>query len=563
MAVVPDLPGSAADDEGFAVWSDAAVDLAGYTVDDGEGVWTFPVGTSLEAGQTLWVTGNLSAWTAKQGPSPTLPLAAGAMQGRLQLGNDADSLTLRDASGAELDFVAWGDDAEARPDALQMSSPGLVHKRVVRNGTWMNTGSASDWQTPRPHRIGESSISPASFEVDSLTLYACPDACFVVLTGVIAAATERLHLHVYEFRHAELADALIAAKARNPGLDLQVLVDGSPVGADSFDRHATADVLKRIQAVGGAVVMAGSGRYDDHHLKVLVADAAVAVQSENWVPSGVPVDPSWGNRGWGAVAHDAEMADWFAAILAADRAAWDTEAFDLASYDPLFEAPYRAVPRSGDYRPPVKPMHLEGPVHVTPVISPDHSAEPWNDPVARVAASARNRLDVQQLDATVWASSPTRWSAQDSLTASIVTAARAGALVRVQASAPFSSTDTGNREAMGWLELEEPSIATGTLDRPGLATQHNKGFLVDDRVVLVGSMNANHHSRSENREVGLLIESPAAVSYFRGIFEADWAGTGPPRDTSSIGDDLKAIPMAPVPMLLAVLGLVVARRSRP
>ncbi|HJQ92921.1 MAG TPA: hypothetical protein VJ874_01400, partial [Candidatus Thermoplasmatota archaeon] len=230
-----------------------------------------------------------------------------------------------------------------------------------------------------------------------MTLYASPDSSFEVLSGLVAGARDRLHLHVYELRSAALADALVAAKQAHPGLDLQVLVDGNPVGAGQDDRHATADALRRIQAVGGAAVLAGNGRYDDHHLKVLVADDAVAVQSENWVPSGVPEDPSWGNRGWGVVAYDEPMADWFAAWMAEDRSAWDSQPFDLGSYDPLFKAPPRQAPRTGSYGPSVPPLELAGPVRITPVVAPDHTQDPATDPIAAVAAQAKRRLDVEQL----------------------------------------------------------------------------------------------------------------------------------------------------------------------
>src|SRR5688572_26859060 len=96
VAVVPDLPGSAAGDDGFAVASAEAAELAGWSVGDGESSWTFPPGARLEPGVPLWVMGNLTAWQAHGGAASALD--AGAT--RLHLGNDGDDVALRDPAGA-------------------------------------------------------------------------------------------------------------------------------------------------------------------------------------------------------------------------------------------------------------------------------------------------------------------------------------------------------------------------------------------------------------------------------------------------------------------------------
>lgn len=550
VAVVPDLPGSASADDAFAVASQGAADLSGWRVTDGESTWTFPNGTTLSPGIALWVVGNATAWSTHDGTSPFL--AAGSTA--LRLANDGDQLTLLDPSGGEVDRVEYGDDAEFDPPA----SPGLVLQRLPAAGGWQDTDSGDDWRTPRLHRIGETGLGPTQFEAERLTLYASPDSSFGVLTALVAGARERLHLHVYEFRSADLADSLVAAKRASPGLDLQVLVDGNPVGMTADERHATADALRRIQAAGGGVVLAGNGRYDDHHLKVLVADDAVAVQSENWVPSGVPKDPSWGNRGWGAVVHDADTADWFAAWMRGDREAWDAPEFDLASFDPSFAPPPRVAPRTGRYE-PVPALDLSGSFRVLPVVAPDHTQWPATEPVSVLAASARQRLLVQQLDLSLAGRNSLGWAGDDPLVAAIATSARGGATVQVQAAAPFAADDTGNAEALDWLA--ERGAATRDFDREGLATLHNKGLVADD-VVVVGSMNGNLHSRAQNREVALLLEGPGVADYYAALAEADWRAASPARDWDVPGQDLRGLPGAPWPILLGTLlvGCLLARR---
>ena len=130
--------------------------------------------------------------------------------------------------------------------------------------------------------------------------------------------------------------------------------------------------------------------------------------------------------------------------------------------------------------------------------------------------------------------------------------------MRVLASAPFSSDDTDNADALAWLR--ERGVEGALFDRAGLVL-HNKGLVADDAVV-VGSLNGNLHSRAQNREVVLILESPEAARYFGALFDDDWEGAGAPRDWSVPGQDIKGLPLAPWPILLALLGVVATWRRR-
>ncbi|MES2153586.1 MAG: phospholipase D-like domain-containing protein [bacterium] len=548
VAVVPDLPGTGPGDEGFAVGSNDGGDLSGWSVTDGKGLFAFPAGSVVGSGEMVWVVANRTAWSAFDGP----PAQFVWTDSRLQLANGGDALRLVDLRGTVVDSVAWGPGS-----GLNVSSPGLVFERDRLAGQWIDTGSDGDWVTPRVHRIGESTIDPPTFTVHTLTLYASPDSSFSVLTHLVQSAERRLHLHVYELRSAALVDALVAAKQAHPALDLQVLVEAAPVGMTAPERHATADALRRIQGAGGTVVLAGRGRYDDHHLKVLVADDAVSVQSENWVESGVPEDPTWGNRGWGVVLHDTAAADWFATWMAQDRSSWDVDAFDLHSYDALFVAPPRVAPRSGGYGPVMPPVELRGDFGVQPLVSPDHTADPRTDPVAALMRGARQEIDLEELELATGSANRLGWHADDALVSALSEAAQRGVHVRVLAAAPFAS-DPGNEPALAALRV--PGAEARIFDRRGIAILHNKGLIVDDAVV-VGSMNGNHHSRAANREVDVILRGPGVADAYRVLFETDWQGKVPGPDASVIGRDVGAIPSASWPMLLAATALAARQWS--
>lgn len=508
--IVPDLPGPGPGDEGFAIRSEVDWDLTGWQVTDEEGIWVAPNGTELDAGVPLWVTGDLDRWHAFDGP-----LALAWTDADLRLSNDGETLRLLDPSGREVDAHTWIG-----------SSPG----RLLLRGD-------GDWTTPRDHRIGESSLDRPTWMVDAVTAYASPDATYDVLRGLIDGANERLVVHVYAFGHAELAERLADAAAR--GVDVDVLVDGNVVGASQRHRDETVWLLRDIMDAGGDAVMAEGGIHRHHHLKVLVADDAVAIQSENWVESGVPVDPTAGNRGWGIVLHDADAADWFADWMAMDRDRWEVEPVPPRPT----EAPLITPPDQGRYR-PVAAERFNGPFPVTPIIAPDHTAY-HGGPLHTALQDATARAWTQQLKMDLIERGGRDWERSDRFIAALTEAEDRGVDVRVHLAAPFSATDLEPRQVRDHLRLA--GAEARLWDHPELGTLHNKGWIIDDAVV-IGSMNGHHASRANNREVAVLVDAPEVTGYYAALFDADDAR-----------HDWR-LPAAPVPMLLALMALAVLLR---
>ncbi|HWI61264.1 MAG TPA: hypothetical protein VNT75_05490 [Symbiobacteriaceae bacterium] len=100
------------------------------------------------------------------------------------------------------------------------------------------------------------------------------------------------------------------------------------------------------------------------------------VQSENFVRHGTPQDPSFGNRGWGAVVTDADLATYMKRVFEAD---WNQAYGDLMSYQP--GTPYGPPPAdfvpetgitSGTYPHPFPLLTVRN-VPVTPILAPDHT----------------------------------------------------------------------------------------------------------------------------------------------------------------------------------------------
>jgi phosphatidylserine/phosphatidylglycerophosphate/cardiolipin synthase-like enzyme len=56
---------------------------------------------------------------------------------------------------------------------------------------------------------------------------------------------------------------------------------------------------------------------------------------------------------------------------------------------------------------------------------------------------------------------------------------------------------------------------------------HNKGFVIDSQTVVVSSQNWSGAGIRQNRDAGLIIESPAIAQYFESVFNSDWTKNKP------------------------------------
>ncbi len=63
--------------------------------------------------------------------------------------------------------------------------------------------------------------------------------------------------------------------------------------------------------------------------------------------------------------------------------------------------------------------------------------------------------------------------------------------------------------------------------------QHNKGIIVDGKIVLVCSINWSPTSVRKNREAGLIIENEQVAQYYTQLFLNDWNGCKPFNQSSS------------------------------
>ena len=390
----------------------------------------------------------------------------------LALSNGGERVAVR-ANGSVLDSMTYPEAPEAE---------------LYRQGRWV--------------RPGRSQREPTAVSDVPVATFVLPDRPGH-FERTLDRADRRILLAGYTFTDDSIAQRLVEAHRR--GVRVEVLLEGGPVGGVTDEQVAA---VERLRSAGVPVRVMGTSRarYDYQHAKYVVADDRLVVTSENWKPGGVGGN---GSRGWAVAIANETLADEAAAVFQQDVEGVDSQLWEAARpADPSAE-----TPDNGSF-----PSRFEERTvtadRATVLLAPDNAASE----LRRVLQGANRSIAVQQVSI-----------ARDGvLLNETLDAARRGVRVRILVSgAWFVETENQKlvshlREIAGRENL--PLAARMVEPRSRFEYVHNKGVIVDDRAVVVGSVNWNPHSLSENREVAVLIEDRGAAEYYGRVFRADWRG---------------------------------------
>ncbi|EHQ35263.1 phospholipase D-like domain-containing protein [Methanoplanus limicola] len=474
-------------------------------ITDNEGSVRFPDGSYL-SGSTV-VAREAVAYYSVYGKNPDYEIIPTDKSvpdmiriGNFRMANKADELVLLD-DGRKIQEVVW-------PGAV-ISGEGRVH--ILSDGEW----------DLRVYYEGQSSFEPETFFDTAVTAFVSPDCSYEVLKSLISSSCESIRLNVYELTKSGIAYEL--SERSSAGVDVKVLLEGSPVGGVSDSEYAAVNV---VQNSGGEVRMMltenkGSHapyRYD--HAKYLVSDGeSVLVASENFGETGFPQTGCNGNRGWGIVINDAGVSDYFDGVFAYDfSGGWSgSPGEDSGRFDETDSSGYY-----GGYNSVFTPQRFDG-VTVTPVISPDTSYL-----IQDMISGAEESVDIEQAYIKNWSSGENPYLEE------AIDAARRGASVRIILDSYYYNVDgdDDNDEMAAYinsvadaesLNLQARLARTGS----GMPVKvHNKGVIVDSEKVLISSVNWNENSPQMNREAGIIAEGSGIAGYYGDVFSHDWEFAG-------------------------------------
>ena len=358
------------------------------------------------------------------------------------------------------------------------------------------------------------------FYVTNAKAFVSPDSSYVTLKEFVDGAEKSLYISVYELDGSSVADLIISALDR--GVDVEIILEESPVNGVSKIEKA---IIKKLRENGARIHFEGDPDISFFHPKYSVADNnTLLINSENFGDTGFSSDNTYGNRGWGVVIEDSDLAMFFVNLFFDDLA----DSKRTGGRGSISDYP----PTTGDYKPQFDSSSFSALFTVQTIVAPKNAVEE----IINLLDSAEKSVYIEQFYIyTYWGkkSQDSVESAPNLFLEAAIDAARRGCDVKILLDSTWYNVErddpTSNYNTMKYvneiarkegLNLEAKLI---NIDRAGLVKLHNKGVVVDDSKVLISSVNWNQHSPTLNREVGLIIEGDVA-NYYSEVFLYDWEG---------------------------------------
>ncbi len=381
-----------------------------------------------------------------------------------------------------------------------------------------DTNTAEDWNWSRDWKVGHSDFEQESFSYEgNTTAFVSPDNSKEVMIDFLDQVESSLKIAIYELRNKKITKMI--SDLAEDGVEINLLAEGVPVGGLSEEVRTC---LSKVKISGGEVYLMGDYGYSPYrflHSKMMVADSErVLISSENFGYTGYPVNPTYGNRGWGVVLENKDIADYYSQVFQSDMRYGDEfiadniEDFDYNNTDDYI----------GYHSRNFEPLGMTEEVEIRPVISPDTS----KSSILEMIESAEESIYLQQFYVRNWG------FGENPFISSIIKKAEEGVEVKILLDSTWYNLDNytnglGNDGLVNMLnsiadekklDLEAKLLSY----QHGLSKIHNKGMIVDESKVLVSSINWNSNSVLQNREAGVIIENERLGKYFSDVFLSDW-----------------------------------------
>ena len=376
----------------------------------------------------------------------------------------------------------------------------------------------------------------ASFEVNKpLLCHVGPDAGWPVLKPFLEAAQHTLSVAMYDFNADYIAKAFIDA-VRASSLQVVLTWDNGMTPPETTIRNKLKSSLG--QRLDGWVVQCGAGRRfaSAYHEKVVVRDsAAFWLSSGNWSLRSQPdIDPigdpttakgmyGKGNREWHIIVEDEVLAKLFESYITHDRDGSEQEAedgdpgavldrADLMGFPDVF-VPMETLlggPELAAIAEPVPPQILPStarPLTVFPVLSPDN----YIGRLMELLHTATRSIYLQ-FSYINFSDAAKDVGFREMLSPLAEMSYRSDMDIRII---------VGSNGAVDKIRKLVESGFKETVFR-SQRNVHNKGIVVDGRIVLVSSANWSGDGVLRNRDAGLIIHDEEVAAYYQNVFLDDW-----------------------------------------
>ncbi|MEF8874150.1 MAG: lamin tail domain-containing protein [Candidatus Thermoplasmatota archaeon] len=566
--------------------SNNTVPLSFFEVSDQEGSWTFPIGATIPGEESIYLAFNGEKFEERMFFKPdwevkgTLPDVPDMEGSDFNLASGGDEVILKAFDGSVIDVVAYGDSEYHGVGWQNGPAPGVSTGEILTRNLepqegYIDTNTSDDWVHPFVKGLGQSDFEPREFEFHGKAeSFVSPDSSFPAVTNFINSAEERIYLNVYMITNWYITREIIDALDRD--VEVKVFLEGGPVGGipdqERYNLMKLADAGAKIRYMINDPDQDIYSRYRFNHAKYCVADnSSVLVISENWKYTGVPVNNTYGNRGWGIILHNQSLASYYADVFLTDYNPEMPDSFAYDADDPKYgEPPANFTPdkenRTSGYEPSEDIKTVEGDIKAAPVIGPD-TTNAEEHSIAPAIKEADETLDIIQLSCNLhWAKDASayidwdlppetqylEWSDgrehHNLYLKEAINAARRGVEVDVLLDSVYidryDNSTYDNYDVVIYLnelaEKENIPLEAKLADHEtlGIEKVHAKGLIVDNETVLISSINWGAYAAIYNRETGILVTNQDIGGYYADVFHHDWTlGKEEQKDNWTDGDD--------------------------
>lgn len=384
------------------------------------------------------------------------------------------------------------------------------------------------------------------YEEMRIVCHISPDAGWHNLDEFLIGTTERLTATMYEFNAGYIFDRLLETFAQTKQLNL--ILDGgessnvpSPTQGD-----VSKDFIRRRldQRLGNRFNFCWAAVADDnkttsaffpraYHIKVAVRDGkSFWLSSGNWKRANQPqTDPfnpppnfnGWSflrtmrfNREWHVIVHQKELAELFEKYILNDiQSAKPLQVsetnFALTPAMPDLFVSEEFFMNSDALEQPsfFREKEFTGQIRVQPLLTPDlddNHNHMFIQHILSLIENAENKIYFQNQSL-----SP-RWDLSEH-----------SQLLRALSRKSRNQDMDVKIILSEYADLSTLVSANFNMDRVKVQKEcHNKGIIIDDKIVVIGSQNWTEQGTTQNRDASLVLHSPEIAEYFTEIFLFDW-----------------------------------------
>ncbi len=355
-----------------------------------------------------------------------------------------------------------------------------------------------------------------NYTASRLTTTVSPDGSYKLLSSIITSASQSIYIEVYQFWSEDIFQLINQTLHENPSIKVRVLIENdtgyrnSLDNADEYNRYY-ANKFYQLSLEGFDVRVKLETTWYYYHGKIIIVDNETAlISSDNFVPTAYPSNPgliekivySTPSRGWMAAINDQAVVLFYLKIFNEDFN-------DGKSYDPTEDGVGKAPPDYGtlSYNPYFNKEKTVFDVPVVPIASPFNS----NDSLVNLILSANQTILIEQI------------YIQDSAWYLVDLLRYVHEKKNVTVMVILEDNSIGNYDDVkDSLESYGFHVIPAFVDINDKIFLHNKGIIVDDELVFVGSINWSSGAINLNREFGVIIKSRDIASFFRNVFSFDW-----------------------------------------